>query len=30
MNELLRDSIYFGFALTLAAYWIGQIGRAHV
>ena len=23
MNELLRDSIYFGFALTLAAYWIG-------
>ena len=23
MNELLKDSIYFGFALTLAAYWIG-------
>ena len=23
MNELLRDSSYFGFALTLAAYWIG-------
>ncbi|MCI8417554.1 MAG: LrgB family protein [Lachnospiraceae bacterium] len=25
MNDLLQDSVYFGFAITLFAYWIGMV-----
>lgn len=30
MNELLKDSVYFGFVLTLLAYWLGTLAAKKI